>query len=221
MSSLYYDPYNSDVDLMNLLMEKHGRALGMVKFRDIKIACGFEEEISCEGGAQITRWVKRRPACSILESAKKDVDPETAKEEAVPAAAAAPAPSPRMASFVTTEAQADGTRDTIRTDYVRALRAEEALPAPPRVQRRRRINRGGIMATASTTHPGCFEDIECQDHGTVCESVAFAINNFDGTPIPVATWKCPQCGNQATFSDQTRQPGEYTWSESRRKYVRS
>jgi hypothetical protein len=67
MSNHYYDPYNNDVDLMNLLMEKHGHSGGMVRFRDIKTACGFKEVISCEGGAQITRWVKRGKACSIQE----------------------------------------------------------------------------------------------------------------------------------------------------------
>ena len=188
MSSLYYDPYNNDIDLMNLLMEKHGRARGEVEFRDIKTACGYEEVTSYEGAAEITRWVKRRKARSIRESAKKDAkpDPDTAKEEAAPAAAATPpaiaaaAPPPA----VTTQEEA------------------EPFVAPPRVQRRRRINRAGIMATVSVTSPGCFEDIECQDHGAVCEcieSAALDCRAVIWVSIPVNTWKCTQCSNKAIF----------------------
>ena len=63
--SLYYDLTN-DIDLMNCLMEKHGHSLGMAKFRDCKIASGFEEVISYEGAQRITRWVKNKKKAKRL-----------------------------------------------------------------------------------------------------------------------------------------------------------
>jgi len=74
--SLYYKPYESDIDLMNLLMEKHGYSLGMIKFRKMKTDSGYHEETSYEGAARITRWVKTK------KNAKPDATKTDAKQDA-------------------------------------------------------------------------------------------------------------------------------------------
>ena len=71
--SLYYD-LNNDVDLMNFLMGKHGYNIGMAKFRECKTKCGYHEETSYEGAAEITRWVKT----------KKNTKPDATKTDTKP-----------------------------------------------------------------------------------------------------------------------------------------
>ena len=77
--SLYYN-LNKDVDHMNFLMDKYGRAEGMARFRKCKIACGFREKISYVGAARITSWVKTKENAKDAKDAKDANDANDAKD---------------------------------------------------------------------------------------------------------------------------------------------
>ena len=159
--SLYYD-LSKDSDYMNSLIANWGFCAGMAKFRESKIAEGYHEEVSCEGAARITRWVKneKTPKVATKPDVKADVEEDVKPDSPIAGGGGGIAP-------------------------------EDLIP-PPRVQRLRWVIRNGIIADVSRKKAGCFEKIECTEHGDVCVTDSRVW-------MPHREWKCPHCKSRATF----------------------